>query len=78
MSLYRAYYLSIKGNSVTTFKEETVKSASRGHRQARLWVQSSEKNSAIFDLEATTVSPTKFYGALSAQYLNVIGAVPVR
>ncbi|KAG1411345.1 hypothetical protein G6F58_008601 [Rhizopus delemar] len=73
-----AYSRSIKGTSIAAFEDKAAKSASRERRQARIWVQSPEKNSAIFDLEATTVSPVKFYAALSAQYPDVIGAVPVQ
>ncbi|KAG0734745.1 hypothetical protein G6F57_015703 [Rhizopus arrhizus] len=75
---FRAYSRSFKGTSVTAFEDKAAKSASRERRQARIWVQSPEKNSAIFDLEATTVSPAKFYAALSAQYPDAIGVVPVQ
>ena len=75
---FRAYSRSFKGTSVTAFEDKAAKSASRERHQARIWVQSPEKNSAIFDLEATTVSPAKFYAALSAQYPDAIGVVPVQ
>lgn len=36
------------------------------------------KNSTIFGLEVTTVSPAKFYATLSVHYPDTIGAVPAQ
>ncbi|KAG1137114.1 hypothetical protein G6F38_011552 [Rhizopus arrhizus] len=64
--------------SVTAFEDPAAKALSRERRQARLWIQSSEKNNAVFDLQSTTVTPSAFFAALSAQYPDAIGAVPVQ
>ncbi|CEG80375.1 hypothetical protein RMATCC62417_14725 [Rhizopus microsporus] len=74
----RAYSRSIESTSLITFGEKATKSTPRERCQARLWVQSHENNSAIFDLETTTVSHAKFYAVLSVQYPDTTGAVPVQ
>jgi hypothetical protein len=75
---FRNYWCTVRGTSVTAFEDPAAKALSRERRQARLWIQSSEKNSAVFDLQSTTVTPSAFFAALSAQYPDAIGAVPVQ
>ncbi|KAG1080412.1 hypothetical protein G6F42_023364 [Rhizopus arrhizus] len=66
------------GTSVTAFEDTSAKLAARERRQARIWIQSAEKNSAVFDLKAMNISAPAFYQALSLQFPEAIGATPVQ
>ncbi|KAG1135463.1 hypothetical protein G6F37_012831 [Rhizopus arrhizus] len=75
---FRQFSKTVRGTSVTAFEDTSAKLAARERRQARIWIQSAEKNSAVFDLKAMNISAPAFYQALSFQFPEAIGATPVQ
>ncbi|KAG1443441.1 hypothetical protein G6F55_012666 [Rhizopus delemar] len=72
---FRAYSKLTKRQVITSFEDKEAKAISRQKRNERLWIQSTEKNSAVFDLQSTTVTIDTFLAALSVQYTEAIGGV---
>ncbi|KAG1049594.1 hypothetical protein G6F43_008089 [Rhizopus delemar] len=73
--IFRAYSKLTKRQFITAFEDKEAKATSRQKRNERLWIQSTEKNSAVFDLQSTTVTIDTFLAALSVQYPEAIGGV---
>ncbi|KAG0923359.1 hypothetical protein G6F57_018435 [Rhizopus arrhizus] len=68
----------MRGTNVTVFEDVDAKAATRTRRHEPIWIQSTEINSAVFDLQDLPVTPARFYAALAEQYPSAIGATPVR
>ncbi|KAG1145285.1 hypothetical protein G6F37_012171 [Rhizopus arrhizus] len=75
---FSAHARGFRGSKVTIFEDSNAKNAAHERRRAQLWIQSSELNSAVFDLAQMPITPASFFTALAAQYPDAIGAVPVR
>ncbi|KAG1396917.1 hypothetical protein G6F58_011621 [Rhizopus delemar] len=75
---FSAHARGFRGSKVTIFEDSNAKNAAHECRRAQLWIQSSELNSAVFDLAQMPITPASFFTALAAQYTDAIGAVPVR
>ncbi|KAG1057614.1 hypothetical protein G6F43_000564 [Rhizopus delemar] len=58
-----------------TFEDKDAKAANRQRRNEKLWIQSSEKNSAVFDIQSLNLSIEVFLQSLSSQYPKSIGGV---
>ncbi|KAG1168959.1 hypothetical protein G6F36_012158 [Rhizopus arrhizus] len=58
-----------------TFEDKDAKAANRQRRNEKLWIQSSEKNSAVFDIQSLNLSIEVFLQSLSSQYPKAIGGV---
>ncbi|KAG1135020.1 hypothetical protein G6F37_013503 [Rhizopus arrhizus] len=75
---FTGYSRAVRGQNVTVFEDPAAKAAAKQKRQAEIWVQSTEINSAVFDVKQLPIVPATFYRALADQYPAAIGAVPVR
>ncbi|KAG1365980.1 hypothetical protein G6F61_013422 [Rhizopus arrhizus] len=73
--MFRAYSKLTKRQVITAFEDKESKATSRQKRNERLWIQSTEKNSAVFDLQSTNVTIDAFLITLSSQYPEAIGGV---
>ncbi|KAG1377194.1 hypothetical protein G6F60_002892 [Rhizopus arrhizus] len=67
---FRAYSKLTKRQVITAFEYKEAKATSCQKRNERLWIQSTEKNSAVFGLQSAKVTIDAFLAALSIQYLN--------
>ncbi|KAG1048846.1 hypothetical protein G6F43_008792 [Rhizopus delemar] len=72
---FRAYSRNTRNQTVIAFEEKDAKAASRERRNEKLWIQSSEKNSAVFDIQSLNLSIEVFLQSLSSQYSEAIGGV---
>ncbi|CAO3702068.1 unnamed protein product [Rhizopus stolonifer] len=50
---FTAYSRAIKGSSVAAYEDSEAKTIAKERRQARLWAQSTEKNSVVFEMQAS-------------------------
>ncbi|KAG1128777.1 hypothetical protein G6F42_005665 [Rhizopus arrhizus] len=72
---FRAYSKLTKRQVITAFEYKEAKATSCQKRSERLWIQSTEKNSAVFGLQSAKVTIDAFLAALSIQYPEAIGDV---
>ena len=72
---FRAYSKNTRNQTVTAFEDKDAKAVSRQRRNEKLWIQSSEKNSAVFDIQSSNLSIEVFLESLSPQYPEAIGGV---
>ncbi|KAG1452490.1 hypothetical protein G6F56_007807 [Rhizopus delemar] len=72
---FRAYSKNTRNETVTAFEDKDGKAISRQRRNERLWIQSSEKNSAAFDIQSVNLAVDVFLESLSSQYPEAIGGV---
>ncbi|KAG1626779.1 hypothetical protein G6F44_012348 [Rhizopus delemar] len=72
---FRAYSRNTRNQAVIAFEDKNAKAASRQRRNEKLWIQSSEKNSAVFDIQSLNLSIEVFLQSLSSQYPEAIGGV---
>jgi hypothetical protein len=72
---FRAYYKFTNSQVIIAFEHKEAKATSRQKRNERLWIQSTEKNSAVFDQQSTNITIDAFLVALSIQYPEAIGGV---